>query len=413
MILWAPLNRLWIMAYRDLERNRRRSLLTLMAVALGLALLLALNGYIAGTIEDSIQNSVRLRTGHVQVRASSYEEAKLSLLRQDMLLNPDGWAARARAMGEVKAAAPVVWAGGILETSDDAASLQVYGIDPASPIYEPIRAAIVAGEFLSADDRGGILIGKRLADSLGTGPGRKANLAIVDADDRVNEGAFAIRGLFSTGVPSYDESAVLMPLSTAQAFARVDDQASAIVILLNDQADADRVAAALGSPGVTVLTWSDMNQVLTQTVQASMGFYLLVDAIVMLIVAVIIANTLLMSVFERIREVGILAALGMKGRQIMQLFLVEAAILGGAGIVAGLALGLAGVAYLTRVGIYIGDLGAVAGSSVALGTSVHARFVPGTFAALSLATWVMILLASLYPAWYAARLEPVEALRGQ
>jgi len=413
MTSWMPLGKLWILAYRDLGRNRRRSLLTLTAVALGLALLIVLNGFIAGAEEDSIQNSIRLRTGHVQVRARSYKEEQLSLLRNDLLLDPDGWVARASAMREVKAATPVVWAGGILETADDAASLQVYGIDVASPIYEPIRAAMVAGAFLSAEDREGILIGKRLADSLGIGVGRKANLAIVDADGRVDEGAFAIRGLFYTGVPSYDESAVLMPLSAAQAFARVDRQASAVVILLKDQADADRVAAALRSPEVTVLTWSVMNQLFTQTIQAAMGFYVILDVVVMLIVAVIIANTLLMSVFERIREVGILAALGMRGQQVMQMFLVEAASLGLAGILAGLALGLAGVAYLARVGIYIGDIGAVAGSGVAIGTSMHARFVPGTFAGLSLATWVMILLASLYPAWYAARLEPVEALRAQ
>jgi ABC-type lipoprotein release transport system permease subunit len=385
-----------------------------LAVALGLALLMVMNGYIAGVMEDTLQNSIRLRTGHVQVRASSYEEDQLSLQAKDLLTDPDGLTARASALPEVKAAAAVIWASGLLETIGDSAGLQVYGIDTASPIYAPIRAAMVGGEFLTPDDRSGILIGKQLADSMNVGVGQKVNLAIVNSDGRPDEGTFTIRGLFATGIPSYDESAALMPLSKAQAFTGTSRHASAIFILLNNQADTDKVAAALRGPDIRVLTWSDLNQVFVQAIQAGMSFYVILDFIVMLIVAVIIANTLLMSVFERIREMGILAALGMKGRNILQMLLLEAASLGLAGIAVGIALGSAGVAYLATIGIPISDkIASVGGSSLALGTTLYARFVPGTFAALALALLLIVLLASLYPAWYAARLEPVEALRAE
>jgi ABC-type lipoprotein release transport system permease subunit len=409
-----PLSKLWTLAYRDLGRNRRRSILSLLAVALGLALLIILNGYIAGTMEGTLQNSIRLRTGHLQVRASSYEEEQLSLEAKDLLADPEALAARAGALREVKAAAPVVWSSAILETIDDSAGLQIYGVDTASPIYAPIRDAVVAGEYLAPDDRSGILLGKRLADSMNIGVGQKVNLAIVNADGRPDEGIFAVRGLFATGIPSYDESTVLMTFSKAQAFTGTSRHASAIFILLNDQNDTEKVAAALRGPDVAVLTWVDMNQVFVQLMQTSMNLYIILDAIVMLIVAVIIANTLLMSVFERIREMGILAALGMKGRSLMQMFLLEAGGLGLAGIAIGLVLGLAGVAYLAAVGIPLGDqVASVGGSGLALASTVYARFVPGTFATLSLAMLLIVSLASLYPAWYAARLEPVAALRAE
>jgi ABC-type lipoprotein release transport system permease subunit len=404
------LSKLWLIAYRDLGRNRRRTILSMIAVALGLGLLILMNGYIAGVMEEAMQNDIRLRIGHVQIRAASYEEEKVSLQWKDLLDQPEALAARAGALPEVKAAAPVLWASGILNTIDDSAGLSIYGVDVPSALYDPIRAAMVAGEFVQADDRGGIVIGKRLADMMGIALGQQVNLTIINANGQPDEANFTVRGLFSTGIPSYDESAVFMPLARAQAFTVTNGRASAIVIMLNRQSDADRVAATLAGPGIKTLTWRDINQVLLQLAEFSISFYMILDIIVMVVVAVVVANTLLMAVFERIREMGILAALGMKGRQIMLMFLLEAATLGLAGIAVGLVLGLAGVAYLATVGIYIGDVASSAGS-IALGSTIHGQFVPATFAWLSFWTLVIILLASLYPAWFAIRREPAEALR--
>ncbi len=402
--------KLWVIALRDLGRNRRRSILTLVAVALGLALLLATHGLTAGMLEDTMQNTIRLQTGHVQIRVAAYEEGKLSLKWKDLLENADALAAQAAALPQVKAAAPVLWAGGVLNTADESAGLQVYGIDTTSAIYAPIRQAIVAGEFLTPNDRDGILIGKRLADNLGLDVGQRASLVIIDGDGRPAEAIFTIRGTFATGMPSYDESTAFLPLAKAQAFTNTAGHASAVVILLNRQDDAERVAAALRSAGGNVLTWRELNAVFLQMMQTALSFYVLLDLIVILVVAVIIVNTLLMAVFERIREMGILAALGMRGRTIMLMFVLEAAILGLAGIVVGIVLGLAGVAYLANVGIPIGDMGTVA-EGLALGSVMYARFDLPTFAQLAVETLVVILLAALYPAWLAARREPAEALR--
>jgi len=407
-----PLSKLWTIAYRDLGRHRRRSIFTLLAVALGLGLLLTLDGLISGVVADSLANSIRLRTGHVQLRAASFQEDQLSLQSQDLLANPDELVAKAKALSEVKAAAPVLWSSAILNTIDQSAGLQLMGIDITSPLYDPIRAGVVEGAWLTPDDREGILIGRGLAESLGVSVGQKVSLALVNSDGRPDEGTFTIRGLFSTGIPSYDQSAVFMPLDKAQAFTGVGNSASLIQILLNNQNDANKVATALSGPGLTALTWSDLNKFFVETMASAMSFYAIMDFIVILIVAVIIVNTLLMSVFERFREMGILAALGMKGGQIRLMFLLEAATLGLLGIAVGILIGAAGVAYLATTGIPIGDkMAAVAGSNFALSATMYGRFDVNSFINLSLATLFVVVLASLYPAWYAARLEPVEALR--
>jgi ABC-type lipoprotein release transport system permease subunit len=408
------LHKLWTLAWRDLGRNRRRTVLTMLAVALGLALLMSMNGFIAGITDDTLENNIRLRTGHVQLRAPSYEEDTLSLKATELLDDPNTLAARAAAMPEVAAAAPVLWANAVLTTRDDSVGVQLYGIDPTSPLYQPIRAAMAGGDFLAPDDRGGVLLGKALADNLGIAVGQNVPLTVVDADDRPHDGVFTVRGLFATGIPSYDQSAVMLPLAAAQGFTAAGRHASAVVVLLHDRAATDRVAAALRSPDVATLTWLDMNQAFLQTMQAGMAFYYILDLIVILIVAVILANTLLMVVFERIREIGILGALGMRRRTVLGLFLIEAGALGLVGVAVGLALGSAVVAYLATSGIPIGDqTAAVGGSALALGTMIYAHFVPGTFAALAAATLVIVVLAALYPAWYAARLEPVAALRAE
>ena len=402
--------KLWVIALRDLGRNQRRSILTAVAIALGLALLMATHGLTGGMMEDTMQNTIRLQTMHVQVRAPSYEQGKLSLKWKDLLENADAVASQAAALPQVKAAAPVLWAGGVLNTASESAGLQIYGIDATSAIYDPIRQAVIAGQFLAPDDRDGVLIGKRLADNLGLAVGERANLVIIDGDGHPSEAPFTIRGTFVTGIPAYDETTAFMPLAKAQAFTNTPGRASAVAILLNQQDDADAVAAALAGAGRNVMTWSELNAVFLQLMQTAMSFYVLLDFIVILVVAVIIANTLLMAVFERVREMGILASLGMRGRTIVLMFILEAAILGLAGIAIGMVIGLAGVAYLAQVGISVGDMGTVA-QGLALGSVMRARFDFPMFAQLAVETLVVILLAALYPARMAAHREPAEALR--
>ena len=407
------MRQLFKIAYRDLIRNRRRSLLTLVAIAVGVSLLVFMSGFIQGAITDSIENNIRLQTGHLKIRAASYDEDKVSLAWEDLLDNPEELAAQVRGLDGVEAASPVLWGSGIVSTREESVGVRVFGIDPLSDVHARIRDGLAAGEYLQPDDRSGVLLGQRLAESLGVAVGDQISLLVNTADEAPDEATFTIRGLYATGVPVYDDTTIFLPLSKAQAFTHTEGRASMILALLKDRELADGLAAALRAPGYTVLTWREMNQVILQAIQAGMGMLYIMYLVVLMVVAVVIANTLLMSVFERIREMGILSALGMKGREILLMFVVEAGILGAVGVVLGVVLGSLGVFYLSRVGLRIGDMATMTTVSAAYSDTMYARFAPAETIAVAIAAMVIILLASLYPARFAARLQPVDALRNE
>jgi ABC-type lipoprotein release transport system permease subunit len=404
------IKKFWAIAYRDLIRNRRRSILTLLAVALGMVVLIIMSSFLAGVTAGALRDNIRLNTGHLQLRADSYEVEKLSLLSRDLLQDSEALVAQVEALDEVKSVAPVLWTSGVLSTIRESTGLQVTGIDPTDAFHAPIREGIVAGVYLTPDGRNEILLGKRLADDMNITVGQRVSLAVGNANGQPVEAVFTVVGLFNTGIPSYDQSTVVMPLARAQSFTGTGNRISSIIVLLDNQEDTDKVAAALQAPGVKILTWRELNAVILGWMETGGAFYYIIYTIVILVVAVLIANTLLMSVFERTREMGILAALGMKRRQIMLMFLFEATILALAGIAVGLMLGFAAVAYLAKVGLSIGEEAAAMVEGMAMGSRMYAEFAPDQAIILSLFMLAVVTLVSLYPAWFTARLEPVKAL---
>lgn len=397
------------LAFRNLGRNKSRSLLSALAVGVGMALLLLMVSVLEGEMTGALQNTIRLQSGHLQIRPVSYEEGKISLKWEDLIADPDQVAGQIKSLSQVTVATPRLIASSILTLSDESKGVQILGIDPDSAANQPFREGMIAGEFIKADDREGILIGNILSDKLSLKVGDKVNLLVTTSNGDVNEQLFTVRGIFTTRTPGYDESTVMMPLAKAQAITATENHASTIFVMLENDKDAEAVAQAIQSDNYKVLTWREQNVFITQFEDYANAFFIVLYLIVLGITATVVTNTLVMAVFERTREIGILAAIGMKGRGIMAQFLAEAALLATGGVIGGLIIGGALVAYFTVYGIYIGDFGI---TGVLFEDRIYAHLTLENTINLAIITYIITLVASLYPARLAARMEPVEALHG-
>jgi ABC-type lipoprotein release transport system permease subunit len=405
------MNQLLKMAFRDLGRNKRRSILSALAVSMATTLLIFMASVVRGEFRGALQNGIRLQTGHLQVRAASYDENKVSLAWEDLVDNPAQVTAQLKALPQVVDATPRLIASGIISLGDNSRGVQVLGIDPAAEANQIFRQGVIAGEFLTGDDLEGILIGKPLAERFKLGTGDRVNLLINTSNGDVDEQLFTVRGIYTTNVFPYDENTVFMPLAKAQAFAGAENHASLIFILLHDQEQTEPVAAALASSNYQIKTWLDLNELSVQFEQFAGAYMVILYLIILGITATVVTNTLVMAVYERTREIGILSAIGMKGRRIMMAFLTEAALLATGGVIGGLILGGLITAWVGNVGLVVPAAQGVTG--ILIGDKIYPFITASDVISLALTAYAITLIASLYPAGLAARMEPVEALHAQ
>jgi putative ABC transport system permease protein len=400
------------MAWRNVWRNWRRTLIALVAIALGLVFLIFMDGLIGGSRQAIYGNAVRLQGGNLQVHAPGYRE-KAKRLPLLPLADAKAVVQATLAQPQVVAASRRINTGGFASSREATVPVLISGIEPEQEAPVGLLAEnIVQGRYLAADDEDFVLIGRAMADRLKVGVGDRITLVGRATHEQMRRRTMTVVGIYYLGLSEVEKRMAYVSLAEAQTLFDLRDRATEVVVALESIGQEEMVVAALRAalPGYEVSSWEDLNPELKQSMDVDQQFMNIFGLVALLIAGIGVLNLLLMAVFERTREIGLLAAMGLKRREIVALFLLEGTLVGLLGALIGCTLGGLLVGVVGQVGIeYAGA--SEAGEVVALlGDRLYPKLQVGLLVERALAVAVIAALASLYPAWQASKREPAEAL---
>lgn len=401
------------LAVRGLLRNRRRSLITLIAIAVGLAGLVFLWGYVGGINRQMIENITNYLTGQMQVHRQGYHDDPalyLAFGEQDALM------ARLGADDRVAAVAPRIEGEALASGPDKTRGVRVVGVDPERELrVTTLARAMRDGEYLAADDPHGIVIGSRVAEILQVSVNDEVALITQAADGSIGADRFRVRGIFASGIDLIDSAYVFLTLPAAQSLYVLPGRVTTLAVRLTnlDRLPAVRavISGELGA-GYEVLGWQQLMPALSDDVE----FHNLLTYIILFVVFVVVtlglANTVLMGVMERTHEFGVMLALGTVPAKIARVVLIESVLLGLAGVVLGNVLGVTVITWFGREGIDLSRYGQAMQMMPGLTGIVYPYADAAKLARLSALVFLTTVAAAVYPAWKAATLMPVAAIRG-
>ncbi len=397
------------LAWRNLWRNRRRSLIILVSIIIGAMAMDFSGNFARGMMKQMVDNQLGAHIAHVQIHAAGFNENKVV---QNFMDFPDSLMTRTRDCPNVRTASRRTIAFGLLSSASVSAGVTLVGVLPdeerrVTTIHQLIRE----GSYLGAGSHE-IVISSRLARTLDVGVGDRVVAMASALDGTVGSEMFRVVGLYQSASLSFDRLYVYIPLETAQRMLHVGDRIAEVAVVAQSPDSAEAVQRALRSvmpPSDEVLSFQDIMPSLLSQVetidQLMVVFHLLIGAA--MIFGII--NTMLMSVFERIRELGVLISIGMSSRRIVTMIELEALLLGAVGAAVGLGISMLLNAVLSSTGL---DLSVFSSGLAAFGMSAYIFPVMSVGALVQEVFMVLgvCLLAAIYPAVRAIRLEPVRAI---
>jgi ABC-type lipoprotein release transport system permease subunit len=400
---------IFTLAWRNLWRNHRRTIIMLAAISVGTWAMIFMTSLMRGMVNDMIRDGIRGLPGHVQVHSPGYrDDPSVANLLSLTAVEVD----RALADAGLERYTIRVRVPAVISSERDSRGVTLIGVDPSQEdAVNAIGTDIAGGRALDGPDDAGVVLGRELAGKLETEIGKRVVLMSQDPGNEVADRGFRVVGLYAADLAAMEEAYVFAGRDTVQQMLGIGDRVSEVAVLGDDYRNVEplveTVRAAMGTQDET-LAWTELDEYLGTMLGVMDGFVLVWIVVIFLALSFGLVNTLVMAVFERVREIGLMLALGMPPASILGQVVVESFLLLLLGLAIGNVLSVASILPL-RDGI---DISIVAEGMEWFGAS-SVLYPELELKDVILANVVVIalgFLASLSPAWRASRYEPVEAI---
>ena len=406
-----------LMAWRNLWRNRRRTLITLSSIVFGIFLAVLFTAMQDQNWADTIDLAARLGNGHVTLQHPEYlETPKLTLT----VKGTDDLAPKALSERYVTRVAQRISGHTMLATAGESFGAGFFAIDPEAEDEDTfsIIEGLPEGAMFETSRDGGIILGERLANNLGAKMGHRVVYTMTDVNGEIVSGLARLSGVVRTGAPSIDGGLCILPIDAVrEVLGYASDEATQIAVFIEDQRRSEEVAQALQEKvgeNTAALAWYEINPELSSFIAIKVGGARFIEILIAILVAAGIFNTLFVNVMERLREFGIMLAIGFSPGRLFRLVMMESLWLAVVGLIAAAVVTLGPYLYLSHTGIDVSSLIAedsmeIAG--VAMSTTLKVGIFPESAAVIAFAAVIAILLSGVYPAWKAGHVEPVETIK--
>jgi ABC-type lipoprotein release transport system permease subunit len=399
------------LAWRNIWRHKRRTFIIVLAMSLTLAMMMFYDGLMNGFTDAIYGNAVKVMGGNIQVHAEGYR-AQANSTPLLPLTDAQTVVSTAEANPMVVAATQRINTGGLLTNREGAFAVGITGVEPEKELKVNIIGQYVTeGRNLTTDDTDNILIGKGLADAMNVKVGDRVTMVGRSQHKEMRQRTMTIVGIYDLGMADIEKQTVYISLNEAKSLYELN-QPTEIAIFLQHLGQEDQVIASLksGVSGYEIESFQANYPDLANAINSKGGVMNIFSVIIIAIAGVGILNLLLMAVYERTREIGVLGAMGLKPRQISLLFILEGTMIGLVGVAAGIVLGLALNGLLMKNGLDFGTMTQAASYMALVKDKVYPTW--GVEKLFMRATTVAIIsaLAALIPAAEAGRREPAEAL---
>jgi len=400
------------LAWRNVWRHRRRTLIIVSAMGFGLSLMMMYDGLVDGFNQAIYGNAIKVLGGNIQVHAQGYRESAgqkplLPLVDDARVLEA------VRAQPGVVAAARRINTGGLASSREGAFAVGITAIEPE--LEQAVNLAgqnVVAGRALTAGDGDAIFIGKGLADAMDVAVGDRISLTGRSAHEQLRQRTMTVIGIYDLGMVDIEKINVYISLAEAQTLYGLPGQSTEVAVFLDrvggERQLINKLSPAL--PGHELASFEDSYPEL-QYALASKGRAMDIFSVIILGIAGIgILNLLLMAVYERTREIGVLGAMGLKPREISLLFILEGTLIGLVGVILGIVLGLAFNGMMRAVGLDFTSFSGMTSYTALITDKVYPSWGIGKLLSRGLTVAIIAALAALIPAREAAQRDPAEAL---